>query len=180
MSLLHRIDNHAHTFFIVMVAAALISWALGAYEWFKRRHAHDSKEAAGYSKKRFISFAVFAAIVGIMSLYNQWIVGVARSEAVAALRGNILSVEVNGKAVNYSDLLIADLRNMDTSPTRYHHSHPDRPAYLVLLHTDKGDVRLRLDSDSDILKEYWVYYPDYQTTSYNDVGFVRTSAFEDQ
>lgn len=179
MSLLHRIDNHAHVFFIVMAFAAVFFWAFGAYEWLRKRHTHNPEEVAAYSRKRFIGLAVFAAIVGIISLYNQWIVSVARAEAVSALRGNILSVEVNGARVNYSDLLVADLRKIDTSPARYHHSHPDRPAYLVLLHTDKGDVRLRLDSDSDVLKEYWVYYPDYRTTSYNDIGFVRTSAFEE-
>ncbi len=163
---------------MVMVVAALIFWSFGAYEWFKKRSTRDPKDIAAYSRKFYISLAVFAAIVGIMIIYSQFIVAVARAEAIAALKGNILSAEVNGKHVNYSDMLISDLRKIDTSPMRYHHSHPDRPAYLVLLHTEKGDVRLRLDSDSDALNEYWVFYPDYNTTSYNDIGFVRTTAFE--
>jgi hypothetical protein len=84
------------------------------------------------------------------------------------------TILVNGHEVSNSAEVLSTLKELRNLPA--HHSSPTRrfsvdirgpkPLFLVLAR-DSGDPR-----------EYWVFYPTYMITRYNEIGRIRTSTFD--
>jgi hypothetical protein len=84
------------------------------------------------------------------------------------------TVLVNGNEVSNSAEVLSTIRALRDLPA--HHSSPSRrfrvdirgpQSLFLILARDSGDPR-----------EYWVFYPTYMITRYNEIGRIRTSTFD--
>jgi len=125
----------------------------------------------------FRMFVVGAAILTPNFLTSSYVVSEAQNEVNKLLLSEIVSIHIDGATSSHANQWLFDLRHLDTSFSRYHQSHPIR-TITVLLQTKKGDLELKLGRDSDNPQEYWVFYPHFITTSYNDIGKIVTTSLD--
>jgi hypothetical protein len=84
------------------------------------------------------------------------------------------TVLVNGHEVSNSAEVLSTLRELRQLPA--HHSSPNA-RFSVDIRGPKS-LSLVLARDSGDPREYWVFYPTYMITRYNEIGRIRTSTFD--
>ncbi|HTK84187.1 MAG TPA: hypothetical protein VL625_03790 [Patescibacteria group bacterium] len=178
MSPAHLLDHLYQYKLLILTALSVMFGSFIVLALFKIKTSSEPGVRHALKLNCFVALTIFCAIMIGILYCRTVIVSISQAEAVSAINRYVVSVGVNGAPVNYGHALVFDLRKMDTKPSRYHHSYPTKPAYKVVLHTEQGDVPLRLDPDSEVLDEYWVYYLKYKTTSDSDIGLVQTKAFK--
>lgn len=128
-----------------------------------------------FPKKAISLFLVSTLTVVIvstaMSTYARYDV----LKFVNSLSGNY-KVYVNQQEVPEPDKMVSALKEL--APYWAHHSHPTKRIRL-LIRTDVRDLTLELGRDSDNPQEYWIFYPEHDLTSNNEIGRITTSAFNE-
>ena len=176
MSFTHLLDKAFALLSPFLFGAALVTWIVGIVAEIKLRRATDMPKTFSARRIPFITLIVFIGIIALMFLVSSIIKREAQKEVMQLLTAEIKSVQVNGTAILYFQDFITELRNMDDSLSRYHHTHPTR-VFKVVLETTKGTLNLNLARDSGNPNEYWVFYPGYQSTTSNDIGKILTLTF---
>jgi hypothetical protein len=62
-------------------------------------------------------------------------------------------------------------------PFQAHHSHPTKRISVEVC-AKSPRLLLSLGRDSDDTQEYWVFWPKYCVTTYNEIGRIRTPLFD--
>jgi hypothetical protein len=84
------------------------------------------------------------------------------------------TVLVNGRAVSNSAQVLSTLKELQDVPE--HHSGPSS-RFSIDIRGPKS-LSLVLARDNSDPREYWIFYPKYMITRYNEIGRIRTSAFD--
>jgi hypothetical protein len=82
---------------------------------------------------------------------------------------------INGKAATKPEQILAALKTLDWLPA--HHSSPTKTINVEI--SDHSRIVLRLARDSGNPREYWVYYPKYYITQWNEIGRIITPLFDE-
>jgi len=85
-------------------------------------------------------------------------------------------VYINDKRSPKALDIISALSKLDSLPA--HHSH-DMEHFQVRIKDRDRELVLELGQDSKRSDEYWVYYPKYKSTKYNEIGKISTNIFKD-
>ena len=102
---------------------------------------------------------------------------IAHGRVVSALESlrDDCRISINGKGVSNSKDVLSVLKTLDWLPA--HHSNPTKRINIEI-----SDHALRLvlslARDSGDPREYWVFYPKYRVTSYNEIGRIKTPLFD--
>jgi len=84
-------------------------------------------------------------------------------------------LSLNGTSVRNPDDILLALRNLRWLPA--HHSNPTN-RINVEISRDSCQIVLSLARDSGNPREYWVFYPKYYLTTYNEIGRIVTPVFD--
>jgi hypothetical protein len=84
-------------------------------------------------------------------------------------------LSINGKAATKPEQILAALKTLDWLPA--HHSSPTKTINVEI--SDHSRIVLRLARDSGNPREYWVYYPKYYITQWNEIGRIITPLFDE-
>jgi hypothetical protein len=166
--------------FLLLVLASFILGLFWLIHRYMKKTARPSRISALH---RFLGAAtVFFISLSLLSYISAFVNVQAVHEITDRLQSPIRSVEVDGNKIPLTSRLIADIRGMNTSSFRHHHSHPVGPAFTVVVLTEKGDVPLTLLRDVYQPHEYWVYTSLFKGTSSDgfgaDIAFITTPAFD--
>jgi hypothetical protein len=82
---------------------------------------------------------------------------------------------LNGKSAPNSHEILLALKTLKWPPD--HHSHPTK-RINVEISDDSRRIILSLARDSGDPREYWVFYPKYFITKYNEIGRIVTPVFD--
>jgi hypothetical protein len=172
----HLLDRTIYPLQPVIILAAFIAWGLAAAGQISAIASKNTRNWRRTISPRFAAGSlIFVAIIGI----EFGIAGVLRMAALEEIRpklsADIESATVNGVHFDISDGFIADLRNIHG--TFGHHSSPTAN-YRLFLQTSRGPLTLELRRDSQDMREYWVFYTEFNATKLNDVGHVFTDALD--
>jgi hypothetical protein len=136
-----------------------------------------SRNPGPASRVASLSFVAFVLSVVIGLFVSAMGVSIARYEIIDKLHaaGDDCQISINGKPAQNPNQILAVLRTFRSSPA--HHSHP---THAINIHISCGaePMTLRLARDSDDPIEYWVFFPKYGITSTNEIGRIKTSAFD--
>ena len=189
MNSVHQLDDIFSILFPHVIDICMVAWAtaLGviiAEHIRKAEKGENFLDNAALKGEKFLGnvafFAalfVFGGIIASTLYVCNVIVSNAQREVMPQLQGQIYSVQIDGRNLRNFAPLIADIRKINTSYSRYHHSHPTH-CIEISLRTENGDLLLNLARASGNPQEYWVFYPLYKTTSKNDIGKVSTSVLD--
>ena len=102
---------------------------------------------------------------------------IARHEVIGRLQAaeDNCQISINGKPAKNSKEILTVLRSFRTFPA--HHSQPTHAIDVEVSAGSEGTM-LRLARDSGDPKEYWVFFPKHGITSTNEIGRIKTSAFD--
>jgi len=84
------------------------------------------------------------------------------------------TVLVNGRKISNSAEVLSTLRELRDIPA--HHSAPSS-RFSIDIRGSKS-LFLVLARDNRNPREYWVFYPKYMATRYNEIGRITTSTFD--
>ena len=134
-------------------------------------------------KKRpqaFAAMVVGAVFIASMFPFYWWITWRVRNDVHRFLAESngpfVVFVEGTQAPVARVDSLIDVLRSVRPMPA--HHSHPTYRVDIRVIDHTGGVLNLELGRDVDVPREYWVFQPDYATTSNNEVGRIVTPLFD--
>jgi hypothetical protein len=136
-----------------------------------------TKNSGPASRIASVSFLVFVLSIVIGLFAGATGVSLARYEVIDKLRaaGENCRISINGRPGQNSKEILTVLRSFHTSPA--HHSQPTHEINIDVSHGSEHTI-LRLARDSDDSKEYWVFFPKHWITSRNEIGRIKTSAFD--
>lgn len=159
-----------------LIAVALGCWGVGfARALLNRRTRSPLTDGSDPVYVVAVAVAIFVGVIAfefaLTSLYGYE----ARAEITAFCAGGVESVTVNGKQFAPADGLIA--RIVAPRHPWGHHSHPAQ-TLRVRLTSAKGVLDLGLGRDSDDPHDYWLFYPRYSVTRYDEVGHVFTDRLD--
>lgn len=86
------------------------------------------------------------------------------------------SVFVGGKAIEDGERVLSQLKAIRCMPD--HHSHPTS-RFSIAIRDQHGILQLELAQDSQYQHEYWVFYPQFRWTTWNEIGRIHTTVFND-
>ena len=84
-------------------------------------------------------------------------------------------VRINGAVVDHPAEILSALSSLHVA--RAHHSHPTHQLTVEVV-LPQETLRLILARDSDRPHEYWVYSPNYWSTSNNEIGRIVSPVFD--
>src|SRR4029077_9192860 len=84
-------------------------------------------------------------------------------------------ISINGTAVPNSTQVLQALKSLKWMPA--HHSSPTK-RLTVEISDHSQRVIFSLARDSGNPREYWVFYPTYYITKYNEIGRIVTPLFD--
>jgi hypothetical protein len=114
-------------------------------------------------------------VVGLFTSWTGRIYWALRGDRQTSGGGDSYEISKNGKRTLNQKETLTVLRSFGVSPA--HHSEPIH-AIDVQVSYGSEHLSLRLARDSGDLKEYWVFFPKYAITSKNEIGRIKTSAFD--
>ncbi len=160
-------------------AISLIAFPFAAFVILRdvRRARADPNAAARVASFPVTSLMLFFGGIGFGMSLTNWMGNRARVDALSfidALPSSHLVV-VNGRVVPEDTGLLQALKS--TARVLAHHSHPTKMIY-VSVEGNGMKMRLNLGRDSGDPQEYWVFDPEYHVTSMNEIGRIRTKAFD--
>jgi len=175
----HILDDVLKPLQPYLIGFALMCWGFAAVSMIRAARVRETR-ILGAPKRVPRGFvmgaAAFALVIGGEFALSGLIQRGARLEIRPLLSSRVESLSVNGAAFKDPDKLVSALRGM-FSLTMAHHSHPTN-CFRVLLQTTDGPLELDPCRDSDDPHEYWVYYPNFNTTRANEVGHAFTDALD--
>lgn len=86
------------------------------------------------------------------------------------------NVTINGQPALDSKQVLTALKALAWIPP--HHSNPTKRIGIEIA-DPSSPILLNLARDSGDPREYWVYYPKYYLTRYNEIGKIRTSLLDE-
>jgi hypothetical protein len=129
---------------------------------------------SGLPNKSLLAFVCSILVIFLLSSIMRSIIKGQVVEYLSHAEANAI-VSVEGNVVTDSQSVIRELEKMSTYPG--HHSHPEKTIHITIV--SKGHtMRLNLGRDSGLTNEYWVFYPQYNHTSLNEIGRITTNAFD--
>ena len=101
----------------------------------------------------------------------------ARHELKTYLNQPNLTISLNGQIINKidSDSIVKEL--IRVTNMQAHHSHTTDIIKIEITSTSKTEI-IRLEKDSEIENEYWIFWDKYKSTSKNEIGRIRTNIFK--
>jgi hypothetical protein len=114
-----------------------------------------------------LAFGIAGAATERAKAYVHGVVDLASSDA---------HIFVNGESPSNVPEVLASLKSMHWEMG--HHSHPTTRISVDVQASTGDHIFLVLGRDSSIPTEYWVFYPKYAITSNNELGRIRTNAFD--
>jgi hypothetical protein len=170
-SCLYWIDQGIIVLFVSAFIALLISFALGVRSliWGRKKYF------------RFQGVAIFAFVIPFLAafLLSEILSSYSYREAKNFLAdiGEAYQISINGEFTEEKAEVLAMLHNMDNRPFQAHKSHPTKRIKIAI--GEHGEVlKLELGRDSQLPREYWVFYPKYENTRENEIARVTTSILD--
>lgn len=118
-------------------------------------------------------FATWAIAFGLSSVLENNV----RNELLEFLISPNIQVKMNDELLPYeqSELVLNELKKVESIMA--HHSHPTDRLTIDLIRNDET-FPLRIERDSGIPTEYWVFSDKYKVTSSNEIGRLQTEIFD--
>jgi hypothetical protein len=174
-SFAHLVDTATYTLQPVLILIALSGWVIALVGQISATRSRKPWAARPISRMFVAGCIIFAGIIGSEFALAAYVKSAALNEIHPRLVADIELVTANDKQVDKPNNLIAALRSMHD--TTAHHSHPIK-GYRLFLKTSRGPLILQVCRDSDDPHEYWVFYPNFHSTTSNDVGHIFTDALD--
>jgi hypothetical protein len=126
------------------------------------------------------SAACFVAPVVCLCILTPVFTSIARRQVLEFInegkqREDVI-VKIGNTVVTQPDRYLIELAKLRFA--RQHQSHPDTTIAVEIKCGDRS-VTLELARDSRNKNEYWIFWPEYSTTSDQAIGRVRTEIFAD-
>jgi hypothetical protein len=96
-------------------------------------------------------------------------------EKINSLPVNGFHISINGETVKNPENVVSVLKTLHSIFP--HHSNPTK-RITIRIYENSLKLTLILARDSGNLREYWVFYPKYRVTRYNEIGRIRTPALD--
>lgn len=173
LGLLHKLSR----FILVLPVIAFIFCAVNMAKYVKSGQAAD-KSANFLETCPIKSILFFLSTIALLLILGDIAKTGARNEVkgyLGKMSGEI-AVSVNGELVANPNEVVDELKKV--TPMMAHHSRITKTIRVEILGTTDRLV-LELGRDSDFPQEYWVLYPKYGWTLYDDIGRIVTSFFDD-
>jgi hypothetical protein len=171
----HSLDRIIYPLQPFIILIALIVWGFAAIDQISAIRSRMPGSPQWVSRKFIASALVFVGIIGGEFAVATIIKLAALNEIRPKLSADVEAVSLDNVPFERTDGLVTALRNMHD--TMGHHSHPTTRDRL-LVKTSRGPLGLELRRDSQDVHEYWVFYPEFNSTKMNDVGHVFTDALD--
>jgi hypothetical protein len=176
-NLLYSLDTIIKYLFLIPIAAlvlgavVLIKSLLG--KWWKS----DRKVPSGWKKTGYATIAAFFIPIIMIFIFSFTVKKIVRHEVKTWLEnvsdGAIVSI--NNEVIREPQTVIDELRKLAALPA--HHSYATKRIRIAIKDNDQGLV-IDLGRDSELPREYWVFYLGYRHTYVNEIGRITTSLFE--
>ena len=169
------------------IAISLVVWTLIALpfvllNWFfyiYRRHAKGTPFSRPPTGNKPPAKSTRAFLIPIVALFTVCFLSESAARDQVRHRVNSLSpgytVSVNGIIIQNSEDVLYALGDLHWRWA--HHSHPTKKISVVIS-DESGRIALTLSRDSEYPQEYWVFLPNYWITSRDEIGRIKTSAFD--
>lgn len=125
-----------------------------------------------------VGFGIAISLMFAAGMFGDLMKSSARiqvKEFLASVSGEEL-VYIDGQLAKEPHKIVDQLKNIRWMPG--HWSHDTDRINIRIIDGDKN-MNLFIRRDSDVPREYWVYYPYYKSTSKMEIGRIYTDIFDD-
>jgi hypothetical protein len=170
---LATLTNIASLLAVAAILCFVVQWFLFMRVCFVGREGVNSwTDVFPYRSVGFVGGTVAALI-----LLSSHLASEVRGRIIANARAapGTAIITVDGRPAANPPAILVELTKIASLPA--HHSSPTKRLRIEIHYGSKSLV-LDLGRDSGDPQEYWVFYPAFHVTSFNEIGRLRTSAFD--